>query len=55
MVLDVKAAKDFLVRQKHISPNNIAIGASIGANVGLKYAALDSSTEAVVVLSPGID
>ncbi len=49
MVLDVKAAKHFLVTQKHISPNNIAIvGASIGANVGLKYAASDPSIKAVV-------
>ena len=35
MVLDVKAAKHFLVTQKHIGPNDIAVvGASIGANVG---------------------
>jgi alpha-beta hydrolase superfamily lysophospholipase len=56
MVLDVKAAKHFLVTQKKISTNNIAIiGASIGANVGLKYAASDPSIKAVVLLSPGLD
>jgi pimeloyl-ACP methyl ester carboxylesterase len=56
MVLDVKAAKHFLVAQKNISPNNIAIvGASIGANVGLKYAASDPSVKAVVLLSPGLN
>jgi pimeloyl-ACP methyl ester carboxylesterase len=56
MVLDVKAAKHFLVTQKNILPNNIAIvGASIGANIGLKYAASDPSIKAVVLLSPGLD
>ncbi len=56
MVLDVKAAKDFLVTQKNILPNNIAIvGASIGANIGLKYAASDPSINEVVLLSPGLD
>ena len=56
MVFDVKAAKHFLEIQKGISPNNIAIvGASIGANIGLKYAASDPSIKAVVLLSPGLD
>jgi pimeloyl-ACP methyl ester carboxylesterase len=56
MVLDVKAAKHFLVTQKNINPTNLAIvGASIGANVGLKYAALDPSIKAVVLLSPGLN
>lgn len=56
MILDVKAAKQFLVAQKNISPNNIAIvGASIGANVALKYAASDPSVKAVVLLSPGLN
>jgi alpha-beta hydrolase superfamily lysophospholipase len=56
MVLDVKAAKQFLVTQRGINSNNIAIvGASIGANVALKYAVLDPSIKAVVLLSPGLD
>jgi alpha-beta hydrolase superfamily lysophospholipase len=57
MVADVKAAKQFLVTQKNINPNNIAIvGASIGANIALNYAAsLDPSIKAVVLLSPGLD
>jgi pimeloyl-ACP methyl ester carboxylesterase len=56
MVLDVKAAKQFLMIQKSINPTNIGIvGASIGANVGLKYAASDPSIKAVVLLSPGLD
>jgi pimeloyl-ACP methyl ester carboxylesterase len=56
MVMDVKAAKQFLVAQKNIKPNSIAIvGASIGANVALNYAALDPSIKAVILLSPGLD
>jgi pimeloyl-ACP methyl ester carboxylesterase len=56
MVMDVKAAKQFLVTQKNINPNDIAIvGASIGANVALNYAASDPSIKAVVLLSPGLD
>src|SRR6266487_288515 len=56
MVLDAKAAKQFLVTQKGINPNNIAIvGASIGANVALNYAASDPSIKAVVILSPGLN
>ena len=56
MVLDAKAAKQFLVTQKGINPNNIAIvGASIGANVALNYAASDPSIKAVVLLSPGLN
>jgi dienelactone hydrolase len=56
MVMDVKAAKQFLVTQKNINPNNIAIvGAGIGANVALNYAASDSSIKAVVLLSPGLN
>jgi dienelactone hydrolase len=57
MVLDVKAAKQFLITQKNINPNNVAIvGASIGANVALNYAAAsDPSIKAAVLLSPGLD
>jgi len=56
MVMDVKAARQFLVTQKNVNPNNIAIvGASIGANVALNYAASDPSIKAVVLLSPGLD
>jgi dienelactone hydrolase len=56
MVLDVKAAKHFLVTQRNTGANNIAIiGASIGANVALKYAASDPSIRTVVLLSPGLN
>lgn len=56
MVLDVKAAKQFLTGQKNANPNTISIvGASIGANVALNYAASDPTIKSVVLLSPGIN
>ena len=56
MVLDVKAAKQFLITNKNANPNNISIvGASIGANVAINYAALDPTTKSVVLLSPGLN
>jgi dienelactone hydrolase len=55
MVLDVKAAKTFLTKQG-ISGSKIAImGASIGANTALNYAAADKQIAAVALLSPGLD
>ncbi len=56
LVLDVKAAKNFLRTQDKADPSRIAIvGASIGANVGLKYVATDTSIKTLVLLSPGLD
>ncbi len=56
MVLDVKAAKRFLTGQKNVNPNTIVIiGASIGANIALDYAASDPTIKSVVLLSPGIN
>jgi pimeloyl-ACP methyl ester carboxylesterase len=56
MVLDVKAAKQFLITNKNANPNNISIvGASIGANVAINYAAMDPTIKSVVLLSPGIN
>lgn len=55
MVLDVAAARKFLQEQENISKSKLAIiGASIGANVALNYAA-ESTVDAVVLLSPGLD
>lgn len=54
MVLDVKAAKEFLINQG-ISKNIAIIGASIGANTALSYAAMDSSIQTIILLSPGLD
>lgn len=54
MVLDVKAAKEFLVNQE--LGNNIAIiGASIGANTALNFAVQDGSIKTIVLLSPGLE
>jgi pimeloyl-ACP methyl ester carboxylesterase len=56
MVLDVKAAKQFLITNKHVNPNNISIiGASIGANIAINYAAMDPTIKSVVLLSPGLN
>jgi len=56
MVLDVKAAKQFLITNKSANPNNISIvGASIGANVAINYASMDPTIKSVVLLSPGIN
>ena len=54
MILDVKAAKEFLTT-KGIRNNTVIIGASIGANVALKFAGQDDSVKAIVLLSPGLD
>ncbi|MEO0281956.1 MAG: alpha/beta fold hydrolase [candidate division WOR-3 bacterium] len=55
MVLDVKAAKIFLLERGY-DPNKIAlIGASIGANIALNYASTDEEIRVVALLSPGLD
>lgn len=57
MTLDVKAAKQFLIEQKNANPDRMAIiGASIGANIALNYAAtLDPTIKIVIPLSPGLN
>ena len=56
MVLDVKAAKQFLITNKNANPNNISIvGASIGANIAINYAAMAPTIKSVVLLSPGLN
>ena len=56
MTLDVKAAKEFLIREKNANPYKVSIiGASIGANIALNYAASDHSVKSVILLSPGLD
>jgi len=55
MVLDVKAAKLFLI-EKGVNEKSIGIiGASIGANTALNYAATDEEIKAIALLSPGLD
>lgn len=53
---DVKAAKEFLIREKNANPYKVSIiGASMGANIALNYAASDHSIKSVILLSPGLD
>jgi len=56
MVLDVKAAHYFL-NTEHPDKNTIIIGASIGANAGLQFAAQNPAANVtkLVLLSPGLD
>ncbi len=55
MILDVKAAKQYLLQQK-VDANNIGIvGASIGANLALRLGVEDASIKYIVLLSPGLD
>jgi len=55
MVLDVKAAKIFLI-EKNIDSKSIGIvGASIGANTALNYAVSDEEIRVIALLSPGLD
>lgn len=54
-VNDVAAAKAFILGRGK-SPQGVSIiGASIGANIALKYATGDSSIRSIVLLSPGLD
>ncbi len=53
MILDVKATKDFL-EQRGINKVSL-IGASIGANIALNYAAEDIEIKTIILLSPGLD
>jgi len=56
MTLDVKAAKKYLIDQTNANLNQISIiGASIGANLALNYAASDHSIKSVILLSPGLN
>lgn len=56
MILDVAAAKQFLLEQSEVDKNKIGIiGASIGANTALNYAANDTDIDVLVLLSPGLD
>ena len=56
MVEDAKAAVDFVQKKEGINPKQISLmGASIGANVALKYAATNATIRSVVLLSPGLN
>ncbi len=53
MILDVKEAKEFGLHEK--KSRFILIGASIGANTALNYAAKDDEISRIALLSPGMD
>lgn len=56
MLYDVGAAHAYLAQQKGVDGDRVGIiGASIGANLGLLYAAQDRRIRTVVALSPGLD
>jgi pimeloyl-ACP methyl ester carboxylesterase len=56
MTDDLSRAVDFLEKRKDIPPASIGlIGASLGANVSLVYAAHTEAIPIVVALSPGMD
>ncbi len=55
MALDVEAAFTWLTEQPEINDQRIAVaGASVGANVALRYAALNDEVAALLLLSPGL-
>jgi len=56
MVKDVGAAVTFLRTRTSANPDAIAlVGASVGANLAIRYAATDPKISSVVLLSPGLD
>lgn len=52
---DIDSAKRALVARGALADNVILIGASIGANLALRYAAAHAEIPAVVLISPGLD
>lgn len=56
MQLDVEAAIDWLEAQPEIDTKHIGlVGESVGANVALRYAAINEDLAAVVLFSPGLN
>lgn len=56
MIRDVRAAAAYLRSRKDVNGDRLAlIGASIGANLSLQYAAEDMQVRTVVMLSPGLN
>ncbi|MBI4120499.1 MAG: alpha/beta hydrolase [Parcubacteria group bacterium] len=52
---DVEATVEFLKNKGFYEPNIFLAGASIGANLALRYLAQHSQTKAAILLSPGYD
>jgi dienelactone hydrolase len=56
MLLDVEAAIDWLQAQPEIDNKHIGlVGESVGANVALRYAAINEDLSAVALFSPGLN
>jgi dienelactone hydrolase len=56
MIRDVRAAAAYLRGRKDVNGDRLAVvGASIGANLALQYAAEDMQVRTVVMLSPGLN
>jgi pimeloyl-ACP methyl ester carboxylesterase len=56
MMEDVRSAVNFVKKEATVDTNCISlIGASIGANLALRYAAADTTIRSVVLLSPGLE
>ncbi len=56
MLEDVKSAVSFLRNEASVDANCLSLaGASIGANLALKYAAIDTAIQSIVLLSPGLE
>ena len=55
MLLDINQAYDWLASQPGIDKHRIAVvGSSIGANLGLRYAAFNDEVVGLVLISPGL-
>jgi dienelactone hydrolase len=55
MLLDINAAFDWLTEQPGIDKLRIGVvGASLGANLALRYAAFNEDVAAILVFSPGL-
>jgi len=55
IVLDIKAAKQFLSDNGYPTDHLVIIGASIGANAALRYASEDPDVLGLFLLSPGLE
>ncbi|MFH1011632.1 MAG: alpha/beta fold hydrolase [bacterium] len=56
MAEDVHAAVGFLRKEESVDGGRISlVGASIGANLALRYAAADTAIRSIVLLSPGLE
>jgi dienelactone hydrolase len=56
MINDVRAAAQWLSRRKDVNAGRLGIvGASIGANLAMQYAAEDRNVRTVIMMSPGLN